>query len=185
MPKRQGRPIFFIDIAVPRDIEPEVGAIAGVTLYNIDDLEAVVESNLRGREQEAKEAEHLIDEEMAGITERFRYLSYRPTLARLTDKAERIRQREIKRALAKLPDITAEERRIFENMSKMIVRKLLRDPIIRLNETAGTDKEYYYQDALRKMFKLDIALEMARERQDHLGEEQNSETKTCHRYARQ
>jgi glutamyl-tRNA reductase len=185
MPKRQGRPIFFIDIAVPRDIEPEVGAIAGVTLYNIDDLEAVVESNLRGREQEAKEAEHLIDEEMAGIIERFRYLSYRPTLARLTDKAERIRQREIKRALAKLPDITAEERRIFENMSKMIVRKLLRDPIIRLNETAGTDKEYYYQDALRKMFKLDIALEMARERQDHLGEEQNSETKTCHRYARQ
>ena len=183
MPKRQGRPIFFIDIAVPRDIEPEVGAIAGVTLYNIDDLEAVVESNMREREQEAAEAEKLINEEMAEIIDRFRYLSYQPMLAQLTDKAERIRQREIKRALAKLPEVTPEERRIFENMSKMIVRKLLRDPIVRLNETAGTDKEYYYQDALRKMFKLDIALEINREEQ--LGEERDSETKTGHRYARQ
>ncbi|QDR82768.1 glutamyl-tRNA reductase [Sporomusa termitida] len=185
MPKRQGRPILFIDIAVPRDIEPEVGAIAGASLYNIDDLEAVVESNMRGREQEAVEAEKLIDEEMAGIIERFRYLSYQPTLVRLTDKAERIRQREIKRAMAKLPGITADERKIFENMSRMIVRKLLRDPIVRLNEAAGTDKEHHYQDALRKMFKLDIALEMAREQEDYLGEEQNSETKTRHRYARQ
>lgn len=183
MPKRQGKPIFFIDIAVPRDIEPEVGAIAGVTLYNIDDLEAVVESNLRERQQEAKEAEKLVEEEMASIMDRFRYLSYQPTLARLTDKAERIRQREIKRALTKLPDITADERRILENMSKMIVRKLLRDPIIRLNEAAGTDKEHYYQEAIRKLFKLDITLEMARE--DIVGEERNSETKTCHRYARQ
>jgi len=183
MPKRQGRPIFFIDIAVPRDIEPEVGAIAGVTLYNIDDLEAVVESNMREREQEAAEAEKLIDEEMAEIIDRFRYLSYQPMLAQLTDKAERIRQREIKRALTKLPEVTPEERRIFENMSKMIVRKLLRDPIVRLNEVAGTDKEYYYKDALRKMFKLDIALEINRE--DQLGEERDSETKTCHRYARQ
>ncbi|SDE95190.1 glutamyl-tRNA reductase [Sporomusa acidovorans] len=183
MPKRQGRPIFFIDIAVPRDIEPEVGAIAGVTLYNIDDLEAVVESNMRERQQEAAEAERLVDEEMAGIIERFRYLSYRPTLARLTDKAERIRQREIKRALTKLPDITPDERRILENMSKMIIRKLLRDPIIRLHEAAGTDKEYYYQDAIRKLFKLDIALEVDRE--DQRGEERDRETKTCHRYARQ
>jgi len=185
MPKRQGRPIFFIDIAVPRDIEPEVGAIAGVTLYNIDDLEAVVESNMRGREQEAKEAEKLIDNEMTGIVERFRYLSYRPTLANLTDKAERIRQREMKRAMAKLPEITAEERRVLENMSRMIVRKMLRDPIVRLNEAAGSDKEFYYRDAMRKMFKLDIPLERAREQEDRLGEEYGSETKTCNRYARQ
>jgi glutamyl-tRNA reductase len=183
MPKRRGRPIFFIDIAVPRDIEPEVGAIAGVTLYNIDDLEAVVESNLRERELEAIEAEKLINEEMNGIVERFRYLSYQPTLAQLTDKAERIRRRELKRAMAKLPEATPEERRVLENMSKMIVRKLLRDPIVRLNEAAGTEKEHYYQDALRKMFKLDIALEVDQEEQ--LGEERDSETKTCHRFARQ
>lgn len=185
MPKRQGRPILFIDIAVPRDIEPEVAAIAGVTLYNIDALEAVVESNIRGREQEALAAEKLIEEEMVGIVERFRYLSYQPTLALLTDKAERIRQREVKRAMAKLPEFSAEQRRIIENMSKMIVRKLLRDPIIRLNEAAGTDKEYYYQDALRNMFKLDHAMDMMRELGDYRGKEHGNETKTCHRYARQ
>jgi glutamyl-tRNA reductase len=175
MPKRQGRPIIFIDIAVPRDVEPEVAAIAGANLYNIDDLEAVAESNMRAREQEAKAAEKIIDEELAELVVKFRYLSFRPTLARLRDKAERIRQRELKRALAKLPEATAEERKVMENLTKMLVRKFLRDPILRINEAAGTDKESYFLDAARVLFKL-----------DELGEEVPSEQKkTCHRYARQ
>ncbi|EAX47046.1 Shikimate/quinate 5-dehydrogenase [Thermosinus carboxydivorans Nor1] len=174
MPKRHGRPIIFIDIAVPRDVEPEAGTIAGVSLYNIDDLEAVVESNIRSRELEAQAAEAIIEEELGELVNRFRYLSYRPVLVRLTDKAERIRQREVKRALAKLPDITPEERKILENMSRMLVRKLLRDPITRINEAAGTDKEPYYLDAVRKLFKV-----------DDIGEEAACEKQTCHRYAGQ
>lgn len=174
MPKRKGRPIVFIDIAVPRDVEPEVAAIAGAELYNIDDLEAVVETNMKGREQEADRAKQIIEEELYELVNKFRYLSFQPTLALLTDKAERLRQREVKRALAKLPDITAEERKVLENMSKMLVRKLLRDPMIRINESAGTDREQFYLDAVRKLFKL-----------DQLGEEAKSEKKTCHRYARQ
>ena len=174
VPKRKGRPIIFIDIAVPRDIEPEVAAIAGVTLYNIDDLEAVVESNIKGRELEARAAEEIIETEVDELVAKFQYLSYRPTIALLTDKAERIRQREVKRALAKLPEASPEERRILENMSKMLIRKLLRDPMIRINEAAGTDKEEVYLEVLRKLFKL-----------DQLGEETKSEKKTCHRYARQ
>lgn len=174
MPNRKGRPIIFIDIAVPRDVEPEVAAISGVTLYNIDALEAVVESNLRIREAEAKAAERIIEEGLAELVSKFRYLSFRPTLALLTEKAERIRQREIKRALAKLPDCSPEERKVFENMSKMLVRKLLRDPMIRINEAAGTDKADLYLEAVRKLFKL-----------DQLGEEANRETKNRHRYAQQ
>ncbi|BBB90256.1 MAG TPA: glutamyl-tRNA reductase [Methylomusa anaerophila] len=189
MPKRRGRPIIFIDIAVPRDVEPEVAAIAGSTLYNIDDLEAVVESNLKSREQEARAAEAIIDEEMAELVQKFRYLSYRPTLARLTDKGEAIRRREMKRALTKLPDITFDEKRVIENMAKMIVRKLLRDPIIRMNEAAGTDKEQYYLDAIRKLFKLDSTLNVARDMdmlEDHRGEGVSlDKEKACHRYARQ
>lgn len=174
MPKRQGRPIIFIDIAVPRDVEPEVSEIAGVELYNIDDLEAVVESNIRTRELEAQGADRLIEEEITELLAKFRYLSFRPTLARLTDKAERTRQRELKRALAKLPQISPEERKVLENMSKMLVRKLLRDPIVRINEAAGTDKEEYYLDAIRKLFKV-----------DDIGEEASCEKQTRHRYARQ
>lgn len=175
MPKRQGRPIIFIDIAVPRDVEPEVAALAGVNLYNIDDLEAVAESNMRGREKEAQAAETIIEADLADLIAKFRYLSFRPTLARLRDKVETIRQREMKRALAKLPEATPEERKVLENLSKMLVRKLIRDPIIRINESAGTDKEAYFLDATRKLFKL-----------DDIGEEAPSEkNKSCHRYARQ
>ena len=174
MPKRNGQPIIFIDIAVPRDVEPEVAAIHGASLYNIDDLEAVVESNMRLREQEAELAEAIIDSELAELVDKFRYLSFRPTIALLADKAERVRQRELKRALAKLPDITPEQRKVMEGMSKMIVRKLLRDPMVRINEAAGTDHEQFYIDAIGRLFKLDA-----------LGEGRKSERKISYRYARQ
>jgi glutamyl-tRNA reductase len=174
MPKRNGQPIIFIDIAVPRDVEPEVAAINGASLYNIDDLEAVVESNMRLREQEAELAESIIETELDELVAKFRYLAFRPTMALLADKAERVRQRELKRALAKLPDIAPEQRKIMESMSKMIVRKLLRDPMVRINEAAGTDHEQFYIDAIARLFKLDA-----------LGESRKSERKISYRYARQ
>lgn len=174
MPKREGRPLVFIDIAVPRDVEPEVGAIKGVELYNIDDLEAVVETNLKMRQKEAETADRIIREELSELMSRFRYLSYRPVYAKLQDKAEAIRQREIKRALAKLPAATPEERRVLENLSKMIVRKLLRDPIMKVNEAAGTDKESFYLEAMKGLFKLGA-----------IEEEGHGEEKSHHRYARQ
>lgn len=173
MPKRQGRPIIFIDIAVPRDVEPEVAAIAGVSLYNIDDLEAVVECNIHEREQEARLAEQIIAEELSGLVAKFRYLSYQPTMALLADKAETIRQREVKRALAKLPDCSPEERKVLENMSRMLVRKLLRDPMVRMNEAAVMGNEAQYLEAVRTLFKLDA-----------IGEGGHSEERTCYRYAR-
>jgi glutamyl-tRNA reductase len=174
MPKRGGRPIIFIDIAVPRDVEPEVEAIAGARLYNIDDLEAVVESNMRERVQEAQAAEAIIDEAVAEILAKFRYLAFRPTLAGLTAKAERIRQRVVKRAFAKLPDAPPEERKVVENMSKMLIRKILRDPIVNITEAAGTGREHYYLEAVRALFKLEEA-----------GEEEHRDRKTCRRHPRQ
>jgi glutamyl-tRNA reductase len=173
MPKRQGRPLLFIDIAVPRDVEPEVETISGVQLFNIDALEAVVASNKRGRAKEARAAEGLIEKELAEILTRFRYLAFRPTLTGLTDKAEAIRQRELKRALNKLPEMAAEERKVMENLSKMLMRKLLRDPIINIHEAVGTAKEQYVRDAVCQLFKL-----------DEMGEVKKRDKKTCNRYAR-
>jgi glutamyl-tRNA reductase len=174
MPKRGGRPIIFIDIAVPRDVEPEVEAIAGASLYNIDALEAVVENNIRERAHEAQAAEAIIEEAVAEVLDKFRYLAFRPTLAGLRDKAENIRQRVLKRAFAKLPDALPEERRVIENMSKMLMRKILRDPILNITEAAGTGREHYYLEALRTLFKLEDA-----------GEEGRHERETCRRHPRQ
>jgi len=175
MPKREGRPIIIIDIAVPRDVEPEVAAITGASLYNIDDLEAVVKSNVRHRAKEALLAEKIINKELEELLIKFRYLSLRPIMARMTDKAEKIRQREFKRALAKLTDITTDERKAIENMSKMIMRKMLRDPMVCINQAACNQDEENYLDAIRDLFKLDA-----------IGEGKNRENKkTSYRYAQQ
>lgn len=163
MAKRRHRPLIFIDIAVPRDVEPEVGEIPNVSLYNIDDLEAVVESNLQLRQQEAEEAEKIIDEAMDDMIDRFRYLEYRPVMALLSDKAERIRRREVKRAMAKLGGLSVDERRAVKHLSKMIVRKLLRDPMICLNEAAIEGREEKLVEAINELFKLDTTGEESRE----------------------
>lgn len=174
MPQRNGRPLIFIDIAVPRDVEPEVSAIAGVSLYNIDHLNAVVDSNRRDRLKEARKAEKILEAEAKELTERFRYLSYQPVLSRLKDKADSIRQREVKRAMAKLPDLSAEDRRTVENLSRMLVRKLLRDPVICTNEAAAAGEEDFCVEALNRLFKL-----------NELGVEKDSERTCRHRHARQ
>ncbi|MBR6268617.1 MAG: glutamyl-tRNA reductase [Selenomonadaceae bacterium] len=155
MTKRRGKPVFFIDIAVPRDVDPEVGEIRGVTLYNIDDLEAVVDEHVKERQEEAVLARRIIEEEVDSISKRFKYLSFRPLMALLSERAERVRVREIKRAASKLPELTEEEWRMVDHMTQMIVRKLLRMPMMKLNASAGTEQEQFYIDAMRALFKLD------------------------------
>ena len=155
MTKRKGRPLFFIDIAVPRDVEPEVGELKGVTLYNIDALESVVDDHVRKRRAEAKGAERIVEEEVRSIREKFQYLSFRPLMALLSDRAERIRCREVKRAASKLPKLDEGEWRQVHHMTRMIVRKLLRMPMMKLNASAGTEEEQFYIDAMRALFKLD------------------------------
>ena len=151
MARRAGREIFFIDIAVPRDVDPEVGKIAGVTLYNIDDLESVVEKNLQARQREALLAKKIIAEDAAAVMERFKYLAFQPLMANLSARAEKIRQREVRKVLGKL-DITDDERKILEQMTRRIVRKLLRMPMMKLNASAGTDAENFYTQAMRALY---------------------------------
>ena len=124
-------------------------------LFNIDALESVVEENKQQREEEAKRAEPIIHEAIDEVLEKFSYLSVRPMMALLTDKADRIRRRELHRALAKLPDISDKERRIIDSMSRMIVRKMLREPMIHFNEIAGTKEEGLYWDLFKDMFNLE------------------------------
>ena len=156
MRKRDGRPLVFIDIAVPRDVEPEVADIAGVTLYNIDDLENVVDENVKTREHEAVHARCIVEEEIRNIVDRFQYLAYRPLMALLSDRCEGIRAREVHRIRSKLPDLTRDEQRVITHMTQRIVRKILRIPMMKLNEFAGTADGDFYAEAMRRLFKLDV-----------------------------
>ena len=152
MQRRNNRKLFIIDIAVPRDVEPEVSDIKGVTLYNIDDLEAVVNEHISQRYEEAKQAKKIIDENVEALVDRFKYLSFQPLMASLSERAEQVRLREIHRAASKLPNLTDEEHKVIDNMTKMIVRKLLRMPMMNLNSSAGTPNEQFYTDAMKSLF---------------------------------
>ena len=152
MQRRCNKKLFIIDIAVPRDVEPEVSDIEGVTLYNIDDLEAVVDEHISQRYEEAKQAKKIIDENVEALVDRFKYLSFQPLMASLSERAEQVRLREIHRAASKLSNLTIEEQRVIDNMTKMIVRKLLRMPMMNLNSSAGTPNEQFYTDAMKSLF---------------------------------
>lgn len=151
MARRQGREIFFVDIAVPRDVDPEVAKINGVTLYNIDDLESVVESHVKFRLEEAKAAQKIVDANVSAIMERFKYLKFRPLMADLSQRAEKIRLRELRRIANKLPNLSDEERKNIEQMTKMIVRKLLRLPMMKLSSSIGTEDEKFFAEAMRAL----------------------------------
>lgn len=152
MTRRAGRGIFFIDIAVPRDVDPEVGKIKGVTLYNIDDLESVIEKNLQARQQEAVLARKIVAEDAAAVMERFKYLKFQPLMASLSERAEQIRLRELQRVAGKLPNLSDDERKILDRLTRRIVRKLLRMPMMKLNASAGTEDENFYTQALKALF---------------------------------
>lgn len=141
MMKRNNKPLVVIDIAVPCDVDPEVGNIKNVTLCNIDALQEIVENNIKFREAEAERAAIIIEEEIKSILDRFIYLGTRPVMVSLSEKAEQIRQRELRRAMGKLPDLKEEERRVIEHMTHMLVRKMLREPMTYLHEHAGTEKK--------------------------------------------
>ena len=151
MTRRDGRPIFFIDIAVPRDVDPEVGKIKGVTLYNIDDLESVVEKNLQARQREALLAKKIVAEDAAAVMERFKYLKFQPLMANLSERAEQMRIRELRKISGKI-SMTDDEKKILDQMTRRIVRKLLRMPMMKLNASAGTDAENFYTQAMQALF---------------------------------
>ena len=156
MDGRDGKSIVMIDIAVPRDINPDETEIPGVYLFNIDALESVVEANKHQREEEARKAEPILEEALQEIEEKLQYLSVRPIMVLLSEKAEAIRKREVHRAMAKLPNATDLERKIINNMSRMLVRKLLRDPMIHFGEIAGKEEERDYWKLFQDMFALEV-----------------------------
>jgi glutamyl-tRNA reductase len=150
VPARRRRPLFFIDIAFPRDLDPAIQQLDGCFLYDIDDLEAVVAETLNGRRAEAARAEQLVAEE----AERFRAwrasLDVVPAIASLRAYAEQIRAGEL--AKVNVPD---GERRTLESVTQQMLNKLLHLPTVRMKEAAAGANGATYADAVRHLFGLD------------------------------
>lgn len=153
---REKRPLILIDIAVPRDVDPALGEMKGVTVYNIDDLENVVDINKNFRSVEAATADLIITEEIAALKERLRYYTMRPVMVQLHDKMNFLRKKLLKKAFIKLPELTDREKRIIDIMTQKLEHKFLREPMRAMNAAAGTDQEEYYRKMISDLFLLNI-----------------------------
>jgi len=163
MKDRKQRPIFFIDIADPRDIDPKVGNIENVYLYNIDDLQKVANDNIKDRGKEARKAESLVQEEVVRFVTWYRSLEVTPTITALREKFEEIRKRELEKTLSLHPDLSEKERQSLEAMTSAIINKILHSPLTllkRSNEEATTD---LYIDSIRALFGIQDAFEEEKE----------------------
>jgi len=152
--KHKQHMLFLIDIAVPRDIEPEVGELDNVYLYNIDHLQDVVDANRAMRRGEALRAEELIAEEVAGFEKWFNSLAAVPAIVRLREKTDSIVQGELDRFSAWLGGLKEEDRAHVEWLVSSVVNKILHDPITVLKEESSEGEELPDMAAIRRLFKL-------------------------------
>lgn len=155
MRRRNARPIFMIDIAVPRDIDPEVGHLPGVSLYDIDSLQSVVDANLAERRRAAAAAEAIIDHELSEFLRSLEVRYVVPTVTALKRRGEEIKQRELQKALNRLGDLTDHDIKVISTLANSIVNQLLHEPVTRLKAYALTDEGAAYAEALQKLFGLE------------------------------
>jgi glutamyl-tRNA reductase len=155
MQRRRGRPIFFVDIAVPRDVDPAVNEIEGCYLYDVDDLERVVQESVAGRREEAVRAEAIVAEESGRFREWHLSLDVVPAIASLRALAESIREEELARAEGRLGSLSPSQRRAVESLTAQIVNKLLHPPTVRMKEAAAAADGVLYADAIRHLFALE------------------------------
>jgi glutamyl-tRNA reductase len=152
--RRRGRPVFFIDIAVPRDLDPAINDVEGCYLYDIDDLERVVAESVAGRREEAVRAAAIVNEEADAFRAWQLSLDVVPAIASLRAQAESIRRAELRRAEGRLASLSPSQRQAVEALTSQIVAKLLHRPTIRMKEAATAADGALYADAVRDLFGL-------------------------------
>ena len=155
MAGRPQRPLILLDIAVPRDIAPDVSQIPGVTLWDADQLRGSLDEALAARRQEVPNVEQIIAAENEALVAQLRMLAVKPVIVNLREKAENIRQHELQRMLNYLGDVDAETLQQLQCFSRSLVNKLLHDPTIRLKIRASHDEANMYATAISDLFDLD------------------------------
>jgi len=153
--RHKNRLMFIIDIAVPRDVDPAVEEIDNVYLYNIDNLQEIVDENLRSRMEEAEKAETIISEEIINFTNWLNTLEVVPTIVSLKKKSEKVIEEEIEKSLSWTRNLTEEEREKIRILASSIVNKILHDPITSLKEESQNSGADPYVAAIKKLFRLE------------------------------
>jgi glutamyl-tRNA reductase len=154
--RRKNRPMFFIDIAVPRNIDPKVNEIDNVYLYDIDDLQSVVEANLKERRKAAEKAEVIIDQEIGRFQGWLAGLEVTPTIASLRHRLEDIRRTEMSKTLGQLKHLGPKEREAIDALTSAIVKKILHQPITVLKKSQNEMAGEQYLETVRKLFDLEL-----------------------------
>ncbi len=154
---RRDRPLCILDIAVPRDVEPSVGTIDNVFLYDLDDLRAVVTNNVERRRDELPSAEELIAAEVERFWQWLAGLAAVPVLTQFRGEMDRVRERELATALRQLDHLSESDRAVVERLSRSLMNKFLHGPTVRLRAAAANGRGLGIVDAVRYLFGLDAA----------------------------
>jgi glutamyl-tRNA reductase len=153
--KRRHKPMFMVDIAVPRDIEPEVGELRDVYLYTIDDLTAIVDDNVRGRKRAAEQAELIIDEGIAAFVRDQRVRDGQDTVKALRRQAESLRDAELARALAEL-ERGGDPAELLKRLANGLTNKLIHRPTVALRDASANERDEVIR-VVSQMFALDTS----------------------------
>ena len=154
MARRRNRPMFFIDIAVPRDVDPSMNDVDGVFVYDIDDLQQVVASHLSDRKKEASKAEDIVKFEVERFAQRMQTLDVVPTILSLQEYLENIRQAEIDRYRSRLGQVSSEQEAAIDAMTRAMINKIMHTPIVALKTAAKDPESTTVMDVIRKLFNL-------------------------------
>jgi glutamyl-tRNA reductase len=153
--ERKNKPVFLIDIAAIRNLDPEINKIDNVYLYDVDDLQSVVESNIKERQREAEQAEEIIEEEINTFMSWLTTIDVVPTIVALRERAEAIRLAELERSLPKMGELSEKQKKQLEGLTQAIVNKLLHAPLVALKKSAGDPEGGSHVESARVLFGLD------------------------------
>ena len=154
MAQRSGRPLLIVDVAVPRDVDPAVSELPGVTLLDMDDLREFASQGIEGRRREMARVEEIVDAEVERYASVSSARELAPLIVALRDKAEAARAAELERFAARLAGMSEAEREAVEALTRGIVQKLLHDPTVSLKDAAGSPRGDRLAEALRALFGL-------------------------------
>jgi glutamyl-tRNA reductase len=155
MRKRKNRPLFFIDIAVPRDVDPEINRINNAYVYDIDDLHGVIEENIESRKNESARAEQIIDDAVIRFEQWYESLDVVPTIKDLQNKLNAIFDAELHKTMHTLTHLSTDDIRAIERMNEAVIKKILHDPMQFLKNPGSHRDKSLYIDLIRNVFNLE------------------------------
>lgn len=162
---RKGKPLFMVDIAVPRDMDPRIGDLQNVFLYDIDDMQGIVEANLAERERAAKQIAGMIEQEAEQFNDWLGTLGVVPVISALREKALGIQAETMESIENKMPDLTDREKKILNKHTKSIINQLLKEPILQAKEMGTAKKSREQLELFMQIFGIEEEVEEQREKQ--------------------